>query len=103
MGKRIFFDKNAARELQEFDIGVQKEFRVYIAMLASKGRLEFPEARKIDKKLFEIRVNQEGIYRGFYAYVKENYIVLLHFFQKKTQKTPLTNIKVAKQRLNKYA
>lgn len=102
MGKEIFYDKNALKELREFSNEVQKEFQAYIAILASEGKLEFPEARKITKKLFEIRIAQEGAYRGFYAYLAEQYIVILHLFQKKTQKTPLKNIKVAQQRLKKY-
>ena len=102
MGKEIFYDKNALRELHEFSNEVQKEFQAYITILAFEGRLEFPEARKVTTDLFEIRIAQEGTYRGFYAYLAGRYVVILHFFQKKTQKTPLKNIKLAKQRLRKY-
>lgn len=102
MRKEIVYDKNALRELQEFSREVQKEFQAYIMLLSSEGRLEFPEARKIDKELFELRVVKEGIYRGFYAYVKKDFIILLCFFQKKTQKTPFRHIETAKQRLKKY-
>lgn len=102
MRKGIFYDKGAVEELRKFSEEVQKEFQAYIALLASEGRLEFPDARKVTRKLFEIRVIQEGTYRSFYAYLKGQYIVILHFFQKKTQKTPLKNIKIAEQRLKKY-
>lgn len=102
MGKEVFYDKNALKELREFNIDVQREFQAYIGILASEGKLEFPEAKKVTKELFEIRVTQDGIYRGFYAYLKNGYIVILHFFQKKTQKTPLKNTKLAKQRLKLY-
>jgi phage-related protein len=102
MKKEVFYDKNALKELREFSDEVQKEFQAYIAILAEEGKLEFPEARKISKNLFEIRVFHEGTYRGVYAYIKKEYIILLHFFQKKTQKTPLKNIKIAQQRLRRY-
>ena len=102
MQKEIFFDKNALKELHEFNEEIQKEFQAYIVLLASEGRLEFPEARKVTEQLFEIRVRQKGTYRGFYAYLKSPYIVVLHFFQKKTEKTPLKSIKVAQKRLKKY-
>lgn len=102
MKKEIFYDKNALKELQDFPKEIQKDFQAYIAILASEGRLEFPESRKVANKLFEIRIAREGAHRGFYTYVGRDYIVLLHFFQKKTQKTPLKNIKVAEQRLKKY-
>lgn len=102
MGKEVFYDKNALKELREFSIGVQREFQAYIALLTSEGKLESPEAKKITKELFELRVTQNGIYRGFYAYLRGQYIVILHFFQKKTQKTPLQDITLARQRLKKY-
>lgn len=102
MEKEIFYDKNALKELYQFNAEIQKEFQAYIAILASEGKLEFPEARKVTKELFEIRIIQEGTYRGFYAYLRGRYIVILHFFQKKTQKTPSKNIKLAQQRLKKY-
>mgnify|MGYP001605069865 CR=1 FL=1 len=102
MGKEIFYDKNALKELRELNSEVQKEFQAYIEILALEGKLEFPEARKLAKNLFEIRVVYEGAYRGFYAYAKKDYIVLLHFFEKKTQKTPLKNLKLAQQRLKQY-
>lgn len=102
MRKEVFYDKNALKELQGLNNEVQKEFQAYIAILASEGRLEFPEARKIAKNLFEIRISQEDAYRAFYAYVRKEHVVLLHFFQKKTQKTPLRSIKLAEQRLKKY-
>ena len=102
MRKEIFYDKNALKDLRELSDEVQREFQAYIALLALEGKLEFPEARKIAKNLFEIRIAQEGAYRAFYAYVRKEHIVLLHFFQKKTRKTPLKNIELAQQRLQKY-
>jgi len=102
MRKEVFYDRNALKELQGFSVAVQKEFQAYIALLASEGKLGFPEARKVTKELFEIRVTQDGAHRGFYAYLKGRYVVILHFFQKKTQRTPLSNIKLAQQRLKRY-
>jgi len=102
MKKEVLYDKNAAKELINFKKEIKKQFESYIEVLAEEGKLEFPEARKVAKNLFEIRVMHEGVYRGFYAYARENYIVLLHFFQKKTQKTPLKSVKLAQQRLKQY-
>src|SRR3989344_4669732 len=102
MGKEVFYDRNALKKLQGFSVAAQKEFQTYITLLASEGKLEFPEAKKVTKELFEIRVAQDGSYRGFYAYLKGRYVVILHFFQKKTQRTPLRNIKLAQQRLKRY-
>jgi phage-related protein len=102
MPKEILYDKNALKELRDFNQEVREEFQAYIKTLCQEGKLEFPEARKISRNLFEIRVIHEGAYRAFYAYVKSDYIILLHFFQKKAQKTPLKNLKLAYQRLKYY-
>ena len=102
MKKNIYFDKNALKEFRAFKKEVQKEFQVFLEVLKSEGKLEFPEAKKIRKNLFEIRLRSNGAYRGFYAYVWKEHIVILHFFQKKTRKTPIKNIKTAKERLRKY-
>lgn len=102
MKKIIVYDTLALRELQEFDQGVREDFVGYIDVLEAEGKLEYPEARKIARNLFEIRVKHQGEHRVFYAYVRENSIVILHFFQKKTQKTPLRNIETAYKRLKQY-
>jgi phage-related protein len=61
--------------------------------------LGMPLARKIEPGLWEIRSNiQNGIARVFFT-VKENQFVLLHAFVKKTHKTPLNELLVARKRL----
>lgn len=102
MKKEIIYDYNARKELNQFDEEVKEEFVSYINTLSQEGQLEFPEARKITRDIFEIRVIHEGIYRGFYAYIKHPSIVILHFFQKKSQETPVKNIKTALNRLSNY-
>ena len=52
--------------------------------------------------LFEIRVTHEGIFRGLYAYVMRDLIIMLHFFKKKTQKTPSRSIAIAQKRFKMY-
>jgi|SRR3989344_4029887 len=102
MRKTVHLDEKAVKELGEFSKEIQRDFKAVFEILEKKGRLEFPEAKKIAENLFEIRVYREGAYRGFYAYIGKKYIVVLHFFPKKTQKTPLKHIRVAKRRLKSY-
>ena len=102
MKKEIFFDKNANQELIKLSIQVQKKFQALIKILKEAGKLEFPEGRKIDKNLYEIRIKFKGEFRGFYAYIKNNFIILLPFFRKKSQKTAIKNLKTAKRRLKYY-
>lgn len=100
--KSVFFDRNAKKEFSELSDAVQDEFQSLIHILIEKGRLDYPNSKKLDKNLYEIRVKLQGEFRGFYAYVKGNFIAILHFFQKKTQKTPPKNLKVAKRKLRQY-
>ena len=99
MKKIVLIDRNAERELKRFSYEVRTEFDAHFDILRDKGMLEFPEARKVTKKLFEIRIKFKGEFRGFYAYLRETNIILLHVFRKKTAKTPLKNLKVAERRL----
>lgn len=102
MKKQIVIDKSAEKELGKLSEEVQLKFQGHFEALGEEGKLDFPDARKISKDLFEIRVKLKGQYRGFYAYVQEDYVIILHIFQKKTQKTPLMNIEMAERRLVKY-
>ena len=100
--KKVLIDRNALDELKVFPLKVQIEFEAYFAILKQEGWLEFPNSKKITRNLYEIRVRFQGEYRGFYAYFGKEYIIVLLFFQKKTQKTPGRNIKTAEWRLKRY-
>ena len=102
MKKNIFVDRNAEKELREFNEGVQLEFEAYFKILELEGKLDFPQAKKVTKNLFEIRIKLKGEYRGFYVYIGKLDIVILHFFKKKTQKTPIKDLELAQRRLKQY-
>ena len=100
--KTVYLDSNAKRELHQFPQAVQIGFAADFKILALEGKLDFPKARKIDRNLYELRIKILDIYRGFYAYIGKTDIIILHCFQKKTNKTPLKDIKTAKTRLRQY-
>jgi phage-related protein len=102
MEKQIIIDQKALKELLKFSKKVQEELDALFKALEKSGKLEFPDSRKIDKNLFEIRVKYKGQYRGFYAYLQKDNIIALHFFQKKSQKTPVKNLKTAIRRSKLY-
>jgi len=56
--------------------------------------------KKIRKDLYELRITGKEQIRIFYT-VRQQEIILLHAFKKKTQKTPLKEIKTALLRLDK--
>lgn len=102
MKKIVIIDERAEKELKEFSKDVLFEFRGHFKAIEIKGKLSFPDSKKIKRNLFEIRVDYGGIYRSFYAYVGGKYVVILHAFRKKTQKTPIKNLKIAERRLREY-
>lgn len=58
-----------------------------------------PHTESIGNGLFEIRAKaKEGIGRSLFCYLKGKNIYILHAFVKKTNKTPLSDINLAKKR-----
>ena len=64
--------------------------------------LGMPLIRKIDKELWEVRtILKDGIARVFFT-IDEDYMILLHGFIKKSQKTAQNELKTALTRLGNY-
>ena len=58
------------------------------------------EFRQIEGKLWELKIRIHGNqHRVFYIVLKGNEMILLHAYLKKTQKAPVKEIEVAKQRM----
>lgn len=56
--------------------------------------------RQIRGRLWEIKIrSSSGEFRIFYVDFKANTLVLLHAYQKKSQKAPTKEIEIAEQRL----
>jgi phage-related protein len=102
MRKTVYLDSKAKKSLDKLPQNVREEFYARFLILQLEGKLEMPYAKKINKQLFEIRVKIDNIYRGFYAYTGINQVIILHIFNKKTQKTPLKEILLATKRLTAY-
>jgi phage-related protein len=69
-------------------------------MLVYGPDLGMPHTRAMGSGLFEIRLkSQEGIGRVFYCTPVHQKIVMLHQFVKKTDKTPLRELAIARKRL----
>lgn len=58
------------------------------------------EFRHIEGKLWELKIKTHGNqHRIFYIVLKGNEMILLHAYLKKSQKAPLKEIKIARQRM----
>ena len=62
--------------------------------------LGMPHTRAIGDGLFELRLKAaEGIARVFYCTLVDRRVVMLHQFIKKSEKTPLNELKIAWNRM----
>jgi phage-related protein len=60
----------------------------------------YPQVVKLDKDLWEVRTDlQDGICRVFFT-IWKGYMILLHGIIKKSQKTPIQDLDLAKKRRN---
>ncbi|MHC5776182.1 type II toxin-antitoxin system RelE/ParE family toxin [Nostoc sp.] len=62
-----------------------------------------PHVKHLEDKLYEIRAEQDrNIYRVIYFAYTGKQFILLHGFQKKSQKTPRKELKLAKERMKDF-
>lgn len=83
----------------------QRKVDYVVSLLATQNRLPTKFIKYIKDGLYELRVMWESnIYRVFFIFDEGNIVVLFSGFQKKTQKTPKTEIdKAVKIREAYYA
>jgi phage-related protein len=63
--------------------------------------LGMPLARKLEKDLWEVRTRPGSINARVIFTIQDGVIVLLHGFIKKSRKTPLGDLRIARRRLGK--
>lgn len=92
----VFTLSLADKELEAFPNRVKEKIAVLVGELRDMGSLRYPHSRRLQGyDLYEMRLKEEdGIYRVIYCYTKVG-VVILSGFKKKTQKTPIKEIKKA--------
>ena len=84
--------------METLSIKVQRKVDYVVSLLASQDRLPTKFIKHIDEELYELRVMWENnIYRVFFIFDEGNIVVLFSGFQKKTHKTPKSEIDKAKK------
>ena len=92
LAQRAATDKNARIQL--------KQLMYYIELLQNNGtRLPESITKHITEDIWELR---PGDNRVFYFYYQNHTFVLLHYFRKKSQKTPQREIDAAKMERNRF-
>ena len=85
--------------IEQQDKATQTKIARSIRLLIDYGPfLKPPDIKKLQNKLYELRISGKTAIRIFYTIVSGEYY-LLHVFKKKTQKTPKREIKVAVDRI----
>jgi phage-related protein len=96
-----FFNARVQSEIQQWPAGVAARFTAIAQRMVEHGpALGMPHTRAMGEGLFEVRAKAaEGIGRAFYCTLVGQRIVVLHGFIKKTDKTPLKELAVARNRM----
>lgn len=91
--------------LEEQDRDVQERVAALLQVLrAQGGRLGMPHAKHLRGKIWELRVQAQGVaHRILYATVGKRRILLLHGFRKTTQETPPKALHLAEDRLADFS
>ncbi len=80
---------------------IRAKFERIVGLIKDKGleNVGMPYVRPLAGKLLEIRMRgRDGIARAIFVTQKGKRIVVVRVFQKKTQKTPRREIKLAQER-----
>lgn len=75
----------------------QAQYVVMVDRLETDGFLIEPFAKKLEAGLFEMRIRRGRQVRVLYCYDEGDLIIGIHAFVKKTQKTPLRELKYARK------
>ncbi|WP_203143280.1 type II toxin-antitoxin system RelE/ParE family toxin [Marinobacter mangrovi] len=97
----IRFYGDVQQDILDMPPKIQARMIRLLEMIEKYGaNLGEPHTKAMGGGLFEIRTKaKEGIGRGFYCYMEGEAVMVLHAFVKKTQKTPLKELRLARERL----
>ena len=90
--------------LANLDTKTRARFQWSLDQLKTRNvQARYPLVRHLEGKLWEVREeSQTNIFRIIYFFHTNRRIVLLHSFQKKTQRTPSREIAMAQKRMERF-
>jgi phage-related protein len=97
-----FYDPKVERAIEEWPKGMRAKFYWVSRSIREIGpkELGMPHIKSLKQGLFEIRVqSHEGIGRALFCIVDGKVVVVLSEFIKKTQKTPNSELELARKRM----
>lgn len=95
-----YFHERVLATIEAWPVDVLADYARLVELLAAHGpKLHLPHSRAMGDGLFELRPRgRSGIGRVFYCFLVRERIVILHAFIKKTQQTPVQELKIARKR-----
>ena len=87
------------REIERLPISLQARLLRLFEMVENVGldNLREPHVKHLEGKLWELRAKApEGIARGIYVTAVGRRLIVLHVFAKKSQKTPVRSLELAR-------
>lgn len=96
-----FGSRRAEKELEAMAVDIRADFARLVDMIQLFGLPEIrePHIKHLTGKLWEMRLRgRDGIARAIYVAAHTKRVVILHSFQKKTQKTPDDALAIALKR-----
>ncbi len=96
-----FFNEEVKKALDECPLDLRASFQRIVELIQSHGleRVREPYVKHLEGPLWEIRMKgKSGIARAIYVTAVGKRIVIVHVFQKKTQKTHRREIEIALKR-----
>jgi phage-related protein len=96
---RFYATSAGGRPVREWLLGLSKEDRRNIGLAIQKVEFGMPYCRSLGHGLWEVRADLSGgrIARVIF-WIAGSEMILLHGFEKKTQKTPQHDIELARKR-----
>lgn len=95
------FSAGVAAELDTLPTDIRTKLDRYIRTISAQGPQALPHHafKHLEGKLWELRIiGRDGIARVIYVTLTDRRLVLLRAFVKKTQKTPLAELELARSR-----
>lgn len=96
-----FIDEGVRADLDAMPVDIRASFARIVRLIASAGlqNVHEPYVKHLEGSLWEMRMKgRDGIARAIYVTAHAQRVVVVHVFQKKTQKTPRREIERAHQR-----
>jgi phage-related protein len=93
-----FLNEKVKESLDEFPMDIRASFQRIVELIQSHGleRVREPYVKHLEGPLWEMRMKgRSGIGRALYVTAVGKRVVVVHAFEKKTQKTPRREIATA--------